>query len=67
MPKAAAGGGAGVGPSRRTWDKQEYTEKAKSRDDEDRERAKENQERLLKGACGVARGMSSMPATQLCG
>ncbi len=53
--KATASGGAGVGPSRRTWDVEEYTSKARERDREDKERAVENEERLRKGeryACG---------------
>lgn len=46
---AAKGGGGGVGPSRRTWDVQEYAQKARQRDREEKERAQENEERLRKG------------------
>lgn len=47
--KETASGGAGVGPSRRKWDIDEYTQKARERDREDKERAEENAERLRKG------------------
>lgn len=44
------------GSFRRTWDKAEYTAKAKAKDDEERERMKENEELLKKGmSCGEAR------------
>ncbi|KAK4538867.1 hypothetical protein RGQ29_032301 [Quercus rubra] len=48
MSKPTAAGGAGVGPSRRTWDVEEYTAKARERDRTDRERAQENEERIRK-------------------
>lgn len=47
--KATASGGAGVGPNRRKWDMEEYSEKARERDREDKERAQENEERMKKG------------------
>jgi hypothetical protein len=47
--KATASGGSGVGPNRRKWDMDEYGEKARQRDREDKERAQENEERLRKG------------------
>jgi len=34
---------------RRKWDKEEYAAKAKKKDDEERERMKENEERMKKG------------------
>ena len=37
-----------VDQARRTWNKEEYTEKAKRKDDEERERMKENEERKRK-------------------
>ncbi|CAO1615342.1 unnamed protein product [Jaminaea pallidilutea] len=46
---AAKGGGGGVGPSRRTWDVQEYAQKARQRDREEKERAQDNEERMRKG------------------
>lgn len=49
--KETAAGGAGVGPSRRKWDIEEYTQKARERDRQDKERAEENAERLRKGEC----------------
>lgn len=49
MSKPTAAGGAGVGPSRRTWDVEEYTSKARERDREDKERAQQNEERIRKG------------------
>ncbi|PWN24144.1 hypothetical protein BCV69DRAFT_280046 [Microstroma glucosiphilum] len=49
MSKATAAGGAGVGPSRRTWDVEEYTSKAREKDREDKERAQQNEERIRKG------------------
>lgn len=52
MSKPTAAGGAGVGPSRRTWDVEEYTSKARERDREDKERAQQNEERIRKGECG---------------
>lgn len=47
--KATASGGSGVGPNRRKWDMDEYGEKARQRDREDKERAQENEERVRKG------------------
>jgi U4/U6.U5 tri-snRNP component SNU23 len=47
--KATASGGAGVGPNRRKWDLEEYSEKARERDREEKERAQENEERIRKG------------------
>lgn len=47
--KATAAGGAGVGPSRRKWDVEEYTQKARNRDREEKERLQENEERKRKG------------------
>jgi U4/U6.U5 tri-snRNP component SNU23 len=34
---------------RKKWDKEEYAERAKKRDDEERERAQENEERVKQG------------------
>lgn len=34
---------------RKTWDKEEYAEKAKKRDLEEKERAQENEERIKQG------------------
>ncbi|KAN0064626.1 U4/U6.U5 snRNP associated protein [Thecaphora frezii] len=42
-------GAPGVGPSRRTWDVQEFTAKARERDRQDRDAAAENEARLSKG------------------
>jgi hypothetical protein len=56
MSKPTAAGGAGVGPSRRTWDVEEYTSKARERDREDKERAQQNEERIRKGECGESSG-----------
>ncbi|KAG8967875.1 hypothetical protein FRC03_009162 [Tulasnella sp. 419] len=39
--------------ARRTWDKQEWTSKAQDKDREERERMKENEDRLKKGNCLV--------------
>ena len=36
---------------RKKWDKAEYAEKARKKDEESRELAKENEERLKQGAC----------------
>ena len=36
---------------RTKWDKEEYAEKAKQKDLEERERMQENEERLKQGAC----------------
>lgn len=47
--KATASGGSGVGPNRRKWDVEAYSEKARERDREEKERAQENEERLRKG------------------
>lgn len=47
--KETASGGAGVGPNRRKWDMDEYGEKARQRDREEKERAQENEERIRKG------------------
>ncbi|PWN90531.1 hypothetical protein FA10DRAFT_266986 [Acaromyces ingoldii] len=47
--KATASGGSGVGPSGRKWDLEEYAQRARERDREDRENAQENEERLRKG------------------
>ncbi|UZJ52551.1 hypothetical protein CBS101457_001871 [Exobasidium rhododendri] len=47
--KVTASGGSGVGPNRRKWDIEEYSEKARERDREDKERAVENEERIRKG------------------
>jgi U4/U6.U5 tri-snRNP component SNU23 len=52
---ATAAGGAGVGPSRRKWDVEQYTQKARERDREERERAEENEERARKGLKPVKR------------
>lgn len=49
MGGATAAGGAGVGPSRRQWDVEEYTARARERDRENRERAAENEERVKEG------------------
>ncbi|KAG9018565.1 hypothetical protein FRB90_011394 [Tulasnella sp. 427] len=38
-----------VDQARRTWNKEEYTQKAKQKDDEERERMKENEDRMKKG------------------
>ena len=35
---------------RRKWDKEEYAERAKKKDDEERERMHENEERMKQGA-----------------
>lgn len=51
MSKAAVKTESGVGPSRRTWDMQEYAQKAKERDRHEKELAQENEERMRKGAC----------------
>ncbi|CAO1619861.1 unnamed protein product [Parajaminaea phylloscopi] len=56
-PKA----GGGVGPSRRTWDMQEYAQKAKERDREEKERAQENEERLRKGKGPLKRRREELP------
>lgn len=47
--KATASGGAGVGPSGRKWDLDEYAQRARDRDRQDREDAVENEERIRKG------------------
>jgi U4/U6.U5 tri-snRNP component SNU23 len=47
--KATALGGSGVGPNRRKWDVEEFSEKARERDREEKERAIENEERIRKG------------------
>lgn len=38
---------------RKKWDKEEYAEKAKKKDQEERERMQENDERMKQGVCGV--------------
>ncbi|MCO5598734.1 hypothetical protein L7F22_052832 [Adiantum nelumboides] len=53
--KATAAGGAGVGPSRRKWDVEEYTQKARDRDREEKERIQENEERKRKGQMPLQR------------
>lgn len=53
--KKPAAGGSGVGPSRRKWDVEEYTQKARERDREERERAEENEERARKGLKPIKR------------
>ncbi|CEH14769.1 zinc finger matrin-type protein [Ceraceosorus bombacis] len=49
IASGTAAGGSGVGPSRRRWDKEEFENRAKARDEEDRERAKENEQRIQQG------------------
>lgn len=39
---------------RKKWDKEEYAEKAKKRDLEDKERAQENEERIKQGPFSVS-------------
>lgn len=36
---------------RKKWDKEEYAEKAKKKDQDERERMQENEERMKQGAC----------------
>lgn len=36
---------------RKKWDKEEYTEKAKKQDEEERERMQENEARMKQGLC----------------
>lgn len=38
-----------AGKERKTWDKEEWKEKAKQKDEEEQARAKENEERAKKG------------------
>ena len=47
--QGAYGARAGDTDFRKKWDKEEYTEKAKQKDTEDRERAQENEERAKQG------------------
>jgi U4/U6.U5 tri-snRNP component SNU23 len=44
---------------RRKWDKEEYAEKARKKDDEERERMQENEERMKQG---TERVMYNTPA-----
>lgn len=46
-------------PSRKTWDKEAYTEKAKQKDAEYAERAKEREEAMKQGECGCVRACVS--------
>ncbi|EPQ29338.1 uncharacterized protein PFL1_03093 [Pseudozyma flocculosa PF-1] len=48
-------GAPGVGPSRRTWDVEEFTARARERDRVDREAAAENEARLQKGLAPLRR------------
>ncbi|KDN49187.1 hypothetical protein K437DRAFT_245235 [Tilletiaria anomala UBC 951] len=59
--KQTASGGAGVGPSRRSWDVEEFTAKARERDREEKERAVENEERMRKGLKPNKRKKEEMP------
>ena len=38
---------------RKKWDKEEYTEKAKQKDQEERERMQENEERMKQGILSI--------------
>lgn len=53
--KQTAAGASGVGPNRRKWDVEEYTQKARDRDREEHERIQENEERQGKGQKPVKR------------
>lgn len=61
MAGATAAGGAGVGPSRRQWDIEEYTTRARERDREHRERAVENEERVKQGKRPMGRRRNDLP------
>ena len=39
---------------RRKWDKEEYAEKARQKDEEEKQRMQENEERLKQGACFIS-------------
>ncbi|WFD00752.1 U4/U6.U5 snRNP associated protein [Malassezia yamatoensis] len=52
---SAAQGGAGVGPSRRQWDVEAYTTRARERDRQHRERAIEEEERKKQGKAPLGR------------
>ncbi|KAI3623809.1 U4/U6.U5 snRNP associated protein [Malassezia furfur] len=58
---ASAAGGAGVGPSRRQWDVEAYTQRARERDREHRERAAENEERVKQGKRPLGRRRNDLP------
>jgi len=47
---------------RRKWDKEAYAEKARKKDDEERERMKENEERMKQGKFNVL----DVPSSQFC-
>lgn len=64
--KKTATGNVGVGPSRRKWDAEEFTAKARERDREERERLQENEERMRTGKKPLARRREELPkATEL--
>lgn len=58
---ATAAGGAGVGPSRRQWDVEEYTARARERDRAHRAHAAENEERIKQGKRPLGRRRDDLP------
>ena len=61
----AAGGGNGVGPSRRTWDKDDFTRKAMSREKRQAELDSVNAERRAQGLAPLKRLKSNQPEPEL--
>ena len=51
--QGAYGARAGDTDFRKKWDKEEYAEKARQHDQEEKERMQENEERLKQGACVI--------------
>ncbi|KAJ1020734.1 hypothetical protein NDA16_004126 [Ustilago loliicola] len=62
---SAAGGGSGVGPSRRTWDKDEFSRKAMSREKRQAELDPVNAERRSQGLPPLKRLKSNQPEPEL--
>jgi hypothetical protein len=63
LPMADKGGGAYASKAadtdfRKKWDKEEYAERARKKDQEEKERMQENEERMKQGQVGPAQHRS---------
>lgn len=66
---SAAGGAYGASRAsdtdfRKKWDKEEYAEKAKKKDEEERERMQENDQRIKQGSLAMVPGHSQFPLNE---
>jgi len=59
--KATAASGSGVGAVRRTWDHEEFAQRARDRDRKERELMQENEERKRKGLKPIKRWREELP------